>query len=130
MISLILLSIRLSKFSKEIQLGEFFASFVLVNCLEHYFNFLIFKMHFHYFASLLRIQKTLLAFRNLLEKEKVNKSFLAVLHDELKLTYYFLKWWEAGTDILPDSASIFDNEQIARNLTYCITIIVRSLDEK
>lgn len=63
-------------------------------------------------------------------KEKTNKFFLAILHDELKLTDYLLKWWEAGTDILPDSASIFDNEQTARNLTYSITIIIRSLDEK
>ncbi|KAK7573753.1 hypothetical protein V9T40_010944 [Parthenolecanium corni] len=68
--------------------------------------------------------------KKLLMKEKTNKFFLAILHDELKLTDYLLKWWEAGTDILPDSASIFDNEQTARNLTYSITIIIRSLDEK
>ncbi|XP_065211262.1 MMS19 nucleotide excision repair protein [Planococcus citri] len=69
--------------------------------------------------------------KNAVYMERQNVSFLTALHREINVTEYLLNWWHEGCNAIEDdSVSLFDNEQIALNLQFIISIILRQLNQE
>ncbi|XKL69048.1 hypothetical protein PGB90_006817 [Kerria lacca] len=108
---------------------EFWCSFASVPGFLSYLNYCI--KTFVINDSQKNASLIINSLKDLVIFEKKNVSFLSSLYHDINITRYLMDWWHEGCNAITDDLNkVFDDEQVAQNLQFIISIIIRIVDKK